>query len=68
MGDQAKADELENRLIDFAVRVIKLADALPKTPAGKHIARQLLRSGTSAAPNDAEALGAESGKDFVHER
>jgi len=39
MGDQAKADALENRLIDFAVRVIKLADALPKTPAGKHIAR-----------------------------
>ena len=66
MGDQAKADELENRLIDFAVRVIKLADALPKTPAGKHIARQLLRSGTSAAPNHAEARGAESGKDFVH--
>ncbi len=65
-GDQAKADELEDRRIDFAVRVIKWADALPKTPAGKPIARQLLRSGTSAAPNDAEARGAESGKDFVH--
>jgi len=65
-GNQAKADELENRLINFAVRVLKLADALPRTPAGKHIARQLLRSGTSVAPNDAEARGAESGKDFVH--
>ena len=66
MSDQTQADELENRLIDFAVRVINLADALPKTPAGKHIAGQLLRSGTSPAPNYAEARGAESSKDFVH--
>ena len=43
-----------------------MADALPKTPAGKHIAGQLLRSGTSPAPNYAEARGAESTKDFVH--
>ena len=66
MGDSKKADEIENRLIDFAVRVIKVSDALPKTPAGKHIAGQLLRSGTSAAPNYAEARGAESNADFVH--
>ncbi|MEM6777822.1 MAG: four helix bundle protein [Planctomycetota bacterium] len=53
-------------MIDFAVRVIKVADALPKTPAGKHIAGQLLRSATSPAPNYAEARGAESTADFVH--
>ncbi|MDB2686308.1 four helix bundle protein [Mariniblastus sp.] len=62
----SQASEIENRLIDFAVRVIKLADALPNTPAGKHIARQLLRSGTSPAPNYAEARGAESSADFIH--
>lgn len=61
-----QANELEDRLIDFAVRVIKLSDALPDTAAGKHIARQLLRSGTSPAPNYAEARGAESNADFVH--
>ena len=66
MGDVAKANEIEDRLIDFAVRVIKLADALPKTPSGKHISGQLLRSGTSPAPNYAEARGAESNADFVH--
>ena len=66
MGDAKKANEIEDRLIDFAVRVIKLADALPRTPAGKHIAGQLLRSGTSPAPNYAEARGAESTADFVH--
>ena len=62
----SQADELENRLIDFAVRVINLADSLPNSAAGKHIARQLLRSGTSPAPNYAEARGAESDADFVH--
>lgn len=66
MGDSKQADELEDRLIDFAVRVIKVADALPETPAGKHISRQLLPSGTSPAPNYAEARGAESTADFVH--
>ena len=61
-----QANELEDRLIDFAVRIIKLANALPDSPAAKHIARQLLRSGTSPAPNYAEARGAESSADFVH--
>ncbi len=66
MGDAAKAGELEERLIDFSVRIIKLADALPRTAAGRHISKQLLRSGTSPAPNYAEARGAESNADFVH--
>ena len=30
------SDELEDRLIDFAVRIIKLSARLPKTPAGRH--------------------------------
>ena len=59
-------DELEDRLIDFAVRIIKLSAALPHTPAGKHIAGQIVRSGTSPAPNYGEARGAESHADFVH--
>ena len=60
------ADQLEDRLINFAVRIIKLSTCLPKTPAGKHIAGQILRSGTSPAPNYGEARGAESRADFVH--
>jgi four helix bundle protein len=63
---QSKAVELEERLIDFAVRIIKLSANLPRTPAGKHIAGQILRSGTSPAPNYGEARGAESHADFVH--
>jgi four helix bundle protein len=63
---QSRADELEERLIDSAVRIINLTSRLPKTPAGKHIAGQILRSGTSPAPNYGEARGAESPADFVH--
>lgn len=62
----SQADEMEDRLIDFAVRIIKVADALPNTSVGKHVACQLMRSGTSPAPNHAEARGAESSADFVH--
>jgi four helix bundle protein len=65
-GSQLLADKLEERLIDFAVRIIKLSASLPKTPAGNHIAGQILRSGTSSAPNYGEARGAESHADFVH--
>ncbi len=63
---RSQADELEDRLIDFAVRIVKLAAALPRTAAGRHIAGQILRSGTSPAPNYAEARGAESTADFIH--
>jgi four helix bundle protein len=63
---QSRADELEERLVDFAVRIIKLAASLPKSPAGKHVAGQIMRSGTSPAPNYGEARGAESHADFVH--
>src|SRR5215813_10537683 len=63
---QAQADELEERLIDFAVRIVRLSSGLPRTPAGKHVAAQILRSGTSPAPNYGEARGAESRPDFVH--
>ena len=62
---QTRADELEERLVDFAVRVVKLS-ALPKTPAGRHMAGQILRSGTLPAPNYGEARGAESSADFIH--
>ncbi len=58
--------ELENRLIDFAVAIVGVVEALPSTKAGNHIAGQLIRSGTSPAPNYGEARSAESRKDFIH--
>ena len=61
-----KPQELEDRLIDFAVMVIGVVEVLPNSKAGNHIAGQLVRSGTSPAPNYGEARSAESRKDFIH--
>ena len=61
-----KPHNLEERLIDFAVDVIDVVEVLPSSKAGNHIANQLVRSGTSPAPNYGEARGAESKRDFVH--
>ena len=57
---------LEERLLEFAARIIRLADALPNTQTGKHVAGQILRSGTSPMAQHGEAQGAESRKDFLH--
>ena len=62
----AKGDDIQERLINFAVAIIQLCASLPHTQAGKHVAGQLLRCGTSPAPNYGEARGAESMNDFVH--
>ena len=61
-----KANDLEDRLVDFAVRIIGVVEALPDTKAGNHIAGQLVRSETSPAPNYGGAQSAESRNDFIH--
>ncbi len=61
-----KPGDLEDRLINFAVRVLNVTESLPNTKAGNHIAGQLVRSDTSPAPNYGEAQSAESRRDFVH--
>jgi four helix bundle protein len=59
-------DELSERLMNAAVRVGKVVDALPNTRMGRHVAGQLVRCGTSAGPNYEEGRSAESRRDFVH--
>ena len=61
-----KGEDIEERTLDFAARIGKVVDALPETRLGRHIAGQLIRSGTSPAPNYAEACAAESKNDFIH--
>jgi four helix bundle protein len=61
-----KSFNLENRLIEFSLKVIEIVEQLPNTRAGNHIANQLIRSGTSPALNYGEAQGAESKNDFIH--
>jgi four helix bundle protein len=64
-GARTKYD-LEDRLLTFTASVVRLADSLPNTKAGNHIAGQLLRCGTSPLANHGEVEAAESRKDFLH--
>ena len=61
-----KRFDLEERLLEYAVRIIRLVDALPASRAGRHVADQLLRCGTSPLASHGELQGAESRKDFIH--
>jgi four helix bundle protein len=61
-----KGDDITERLIGFAVLVIKVVNSLPDTLIGRHLAGQLLRAGTSPGANYEEARGAESRRDFLH--
>ena len=58
--------DLEDRLLDYAARIIHLTEALARTRAGNLVADQLLRSGTSPLSNHGEAQAAESPDDFIH--
>ncbi len=52
--------------MDLAVSISHVVERLPPGPIGAHVAGQLVRCCTSPAANYAEALGAESRRDFVH--
>ena len=58
-------EDLQNRTKDFAIRVIKLVDALPNSLAGPKIGDQLLRAGTSVGANYRAACRGRSKKEFI---
>ena len=58
--------DLEDRLLEFASDIIDISENLPDTRSGRHVAGQLLRSGTSPYSNHGEAESAESPEDFIH--
>ena len=62
--DQRPA-ELRERTKQFALRVIRLCQALPKTGEGKVLGQQLLRCGTSVAANYRAACWARSKAEFI---
>ena len=55
----AERYDLEERLLEYAARIIRLVEQLPDSRAGNHVAGQLLRRGTSPLPNHGEAQAAE---------
>lgn len=64
--EQTKIYDLEERLLNHAVRIVRVVETLADTTAGGRIADQLMRCGTSPYPHHGEAQAAESTKDFVH--
>jgi four helix bundle protein len=58
--------DLDERLLEFAVSIIRVTESINRSRAGTHVADQLLRSGTSPYGNHGEAEGAESRSDFIH--
>src|SRR6185436_21010318 len=46
--------DLEERLLEYSARIIRLVDRLPGARAANHVGSQLLRSGTSPLPNHGE--------------
>ena len=59
-----KAD-LKARTKEFALRVMKLVDAMPRTIQGRVIANQIIRSATSVAANYRAACRAPSRAEFI---
>lgn len=57
--------DLKKRTKQFALRVIRLTEALPNTMTANVIRRQLLRSGTSVGANYRAACRAKSPAEFV---
>ena len=64
--DEQRKYDLEDRLLEYAARIVHLIDALPRSRAANHVADQLLRSGTAPLSHHGEAQAAESRDDFIH--
>jgi four helix bundle protein len=64
MNDESVRD-LKHRTKEFALRVIRLFSALPKTIEAQIIGKQVLRSGTSVGAQYREACRARSNAEFV---
>lgn len=58
-------EDLKKRTKKFALRILKLIDALPNSAAGRTVAGQLARSGTSVATNYRAACRGKSKPDFI---
>jgi four helix bundle protein len=66
MKEERSKYDLEDRLLEYVTRIIRLVESLPATLAGRHVAGQLQRSGTNPLSRHGEAQAAESPEDFRH--
>lgn len=61
-----RPNQLEDRLIQFAIDIIVVCKSMDKSFASEHLAKQLIRYATSSALNYGEARSGESTRDFLH--
>jgi four helix bundle protein len=66
MTPKSTSYQIENRLINFVVRIQDVLRTFPNSYFHSQLASQLSRSSTSTALNYAEAQSAESSRDFIH--
>ena len=59
------SEELKQRTKQFALRIVRLVESLPKTTTGRAIGNQLIRSGTSTAANYRAVCRSRSKADFI---
>ena len=64
--ENARKFDLENRLVEFTIKITDVVESLPDNKVANYLGGQLLRSGSSPVLNYGEAQAAESRKDFVH--
>lgn len=62
---QKEENDLRDRTKDFALRIVRMFPALPKTTEAQVLGKQLLRSGTSIGANYREAFRARSKDEFI---
>src|SRR5437870_518879 len=65
MREEKPRQDLRLRTKRFALRIIKMCEALPDSRAGRILGDQLFRSGTSVAANYREAYRARSRAEFI---
>ncbi len=61
-----KKYDLEDRFVEFAALIIKLAKKFPNDITGNNLGNQIIRSASSTALNFGEAQGTSSNKDYIH--
>ncbi len=65
MEDRQNSNDLRERTKAFALRIIRMYSALPKTTEAQVLGKQVLRSGTSAGAHYREAYRSRSPAEFI---
>jgi four helix bundle protein len=65
-GKGSELYDLEERLLEYSVIVVRFVESMHRSDSGRHVAKQLMRSGTAPMAHHGEAQAAESADDFIH--